>query len=475
MRTLTMTILLFAFPLLAHSAVIEVPKDYPTIQAAIDAAVNGDTVLVAPGTYVENIDFKGKAITVSSSGGTTVTVIDGNQFGSVVTFENSEGLNTVLQGFTLSNGIGNDNYFPGCCNSVGGGIFCISSSPTITHNTISGNYAHSAGGIFCYDYSSPIIANNIISGNSAMVVAAGIYCRDNSSPTITNNIFTGNSGDSIFCIGKSSPAITNNTITGNSGGGIYCQESISIISNNTISGNTNGCGIECVYNAFPIITNNTISGNEDGGISCLISSSPSITNTIIWENNATEIYWDGSGNPTFAYCDIKGGWPGTGNINSDPLFVDPYSNDFHLTYPSPCKDSGDNAVTSKLFDFEGDPRIANGTVDMGADEFYTHLYCTGDATPGGTIALNFIDIPNKTPVFLWIGSGVLDPPFHSKKYGDWYLQPPVLIDMFLGAIPQPNGVLSFSYTFDPTFPTIDIPMQALIGKKLTNLCVMPVK
>jgi len=166
---------------------------------------------------------------------------------------------------------------------------------------------------------------------------------------------------------------------------------------------------------------------------------------------------------------------GVGMIDSAPLFVDPANNDLHLTFNSPCRGSGDNTVVTALCDFEGDPRIAYGTVDMGSDEFYTHLYQTGNTTPGGAVGLRLVDLPGTSPVILWIGSGVIDPPFHSKKYGDWYLQPPLLVDMFLGAIPSPTGVLSFPYTLDPTFPIMDIPMQALIGKKLTNLCVMSVK
>jgi len=89
--------------LLSHNLInsifgtLNVPGDYATIQGAIDAAVNGDTVLVAPGTYVENIDFLVKAITVKSSSGAEATVIDGGNppdpdFGSVVTFSNGEGV-----------------------------------------------------------------------------------------------------------------------------------------------------------------------------------------------------------------------------------------------------------------------------------------------------------------------------------------------------------------------------------------------
>jgi len=75
----------------AASTILHVPGDYPTIQAAIDAAVAGDTVLVDPGTYVETINFRGKAITVKSAYGPKVTFIDGNRRGSVVTFDSREG------------------------------------------------------------------------------------------------------------------------------------------------------------------------------------------------------------------------------------------------------------------------------------------------------------------------------------------------------------------------------------------------
>jgi hypothetical protein len=64
--------------------IIHIPADQPTIQAGIDAAHNGDTVLVSPGTYYENIDFKGKAITVTSSAGAAVTTIDGGGNGPAV-------------------------------------------------------------------------------------------------------------------------------------------------------------------------------------------------------------------------------------------------------------------------------------------------------------------------------------------------------------------------------------------------------
>jgi len=90
----------------AFAETIHVPGDYPTIQKAIDAAVNDDTVLVAPGTYVENIDFMGKAITVQSEKGPESTILDGGQQEAVVTFNSGEGYQSILDGFTVTNGDG---------------------------------------------------------------------------------------------------------------------------------------------------------------------------------------------------------------------------------------------------------------------------------------------------------------------------------------------------------------------------------
>jgi len=309
MRTLTMTILLFAFPLIAHSAVIEVPKDYLTIQEAIDAAVNGDTVLVAPGTYFENIDFKGKAITVTSSGGAAVTIIDGGNpshpdNASVVYFKSGEGLGSVLEGFNITNGTGTKdpyNYI------VGGGIYCYNSSPTITNNTIIGNRANdNGGGIFCHN-ASPNITNNTINDNVASEYGGGIYCY-NSFPIIMNNTITWNC--SMY-----------------GGGGLYCYDSSPIITNNRIYLNgtaQNGGGIHCWSGSSPKISNNTIINNKastGGGIYCNYGSYPTVTNTIIWDNTAPS--WPEIYGPLLIvnYCNIKGGYVGTGNINSDPLLV----------------------------------------------------------------------------------------------------------------------------------------------------------
>ena len=103
MRLLAISAALIVIHSLAVSATIYVPDDYSTIQEAIDASSNGETIIVRPGTYVENIDFKGKAISVRSEQGAAVTTIDGSQAESVVMFRSREGPDSILAGFTLAN------------------------------------------------------------------------------------------------------------------------------------------------------------------------------------------------------------------------------------------------------------------------------------------------------------------------------------------------------------------------------------
>lgn len=262
-----------------HAAIIHVPADQPTIQAGIDAAVEGDTVLVADGTYTGDgnydIDFLGKAIAVISENGAESCVIDCEGNGRGFFFHNGEDSGSILQGFTIRNA-----WTPG----AGAGIYCVAnSSPVITDNVITGNVSSNGGGIACNN-SSPTIANNRIVGMSVTYNGGGISCGLNSSPTIEHNTIVGNE-------------------TGNEGGGIYCENnSTPTITGNIIVGNTSngwGGGIDC-YGASPIITDNTIIGNvavtgAAGGIGSWNSDDALITGNTIMENSAGGTEYGGGG------------------------------------------------------------------------------------------------------------------------------------------------------------------------------------
>jgi hypothetical protein len=157
-------VLVFALAVVPSSlaSIINVPLDQPTIQAGINAAKAGDTVLVAPGTYIENINFMGKAITVKSSNGPKVTIIDGNAAASVAAFVAQEGPKSVLSGFTLRNGVGTFQF-----SYLGGGVAILNASPTIKHNVITNNTAGAHGGGIGVNFGSPLISGNTVTHNLA--------------------------------------------------------------------------------------------------------------------------------------------------------------------------------------------------------------------------------------------------------------------------------------------------------------------
>ena len=173
--------------------------NYTTIQEGIDNSVNEDTVLVYPGTYYENINYIGKNITVASKYITMQnnsyidsTIIDGNQNGSVVTFNSGEDSTAILCGFTIQNGSGTIDLYADYC---GGGIFCKDSAMNTKNSIIKGNTSRSGGGI--YVRNGNIKLNNVIIKYNEVSTTGGgggIYCKNADLSLQSTDIYYNHSG-----------------------------------------------------------------------------------------------------------------------------------------------------------------------------------------------------------------------------------------------------------------------------------------
>lgn len=245
------------------SSIIHIPADQPTIQAGIDISVESDTVLVQPGTYIENINYNGKNITVASLFLTlqdtlyiNQTIIEGNQYEDIIIFENEEDTTSVLTGFTIKDG-----------NT---GIKCINSNPRLINLHISNNEEH---GIYLFNFQS--IISNVCSYNNGYwydIDGVGIYIEN-----------------SILLINETS--VYNNTAAGLEpfsackGTGIAIINSEVEIKNSHIEENGNadfGAGIYCSYSTLDL-DNVTVKSNDGGGI-WISNSDTTIKNSILSDN-----------------------------------------------------------------------------------------------------------------------------------------------------------------------------------------------
>ena len=405
-----------------------VPADYPTIQKAIDSACDGVTIIVAEGTYYENINFKGKYLTLTSEdpndqGVVAATIIDGNSHGTVVYFSPRKDSNSRLAGFTITNGNSQrgggiycftSNLVITNCNissnsaEDGGGIFNYGSNPTLEGCTFSGNSANYGGGM--YNYSSrPTVKDCTFTNNSAVgefsgMGGGGMY-NENSRPTVKDCTFSANSasyGGGMYNYNNSSPVVEGCTFNANSvyqyGGGMFNDyRSSPTVTNCTFSGNsaTYGGGMYNYNNSSPTVKDCTFSGNHAyfGGGMYNEYSSPMVTNCAFTSNSAGYgggMYNKNYSSPTVKNCTFSGNYSeydGGGmlnEVNSNPTV-------------ECCTFNGNGASEGGggIFNYRSSPTVKNCTFigNWGNSANYggggIHNYKSGPTIEGCTFTANW--------------------------------------------------------------------------------------
>ena len=277
-------------------------SSFATIQHGIDAASDGDTVLVSSGVYIENINYNGKNIAVIGENRET-TIIDGNQNGSVVTFESGEDSTTLLMNFTVTNS-------GGLSYDWGGGVIARNESSPVLD--------------------SLIIIDNEGGGYEGMDGGGGLCVIHNGNVRINNSI------------------ISNTTSESESGALFACQggeikATNCLIVNNSTGGVSAGCNSGSGNNAIELI-NCTVTDNNNYGI--YIFGDVSVSSSIIYNNgwngqwNISDI--DGQVSLSVSNSLVQGGYEGEGNIDANPLFCDPENGDYSLAANSPAVGTGEN-------------------------------------------------------------------------------------------------------------------------------------
>jgi hypothetical protein len=341
MRVLSILVLVLGFATAAGAAIIDVPADQPTIQAGIDAAQAGDTVLVACGTYYEHdIVMKSGVWLRSRTGDPSCVTVDAQRLGRVVYCDHVDA-EAGIEGFTITGGY-LDGYWP---DSRGAGIYLASSSPTIRACFMKGNEGQAGGG-GCFVYDSRSVIENCVFSDGSAIDGGGIYI-DDAAPTVRDCVFYDNEalfwGGAIFCENHAAPLIVGCTLVHNTayeGAGLWCvNECRPRLENCSVAFNLHGDGVFAAL---------------DPGYDCIVTVSCS----------------DAFGNVSANYGGTLEDPTGSdGNISSDPLFCDAASHDFRLAEGSPCLPTNNECGVLIGANGEGCPAaadVADEALDAGS-------------------------------------------------------------------------------------------------------------
>ncbi|MEM7261183.1 MAG: right-handed parallel beta-helix repeat-containing protein, partial [Planctomycetota bacterium] len=361
-----------------HASEITVPGDVPTIQAAIDLALDGDIVLVSSGFYPESIDYLGKSIHLLAIDGAASTTIDAQGLGPVVRFTNGETPMSVLEGFTVTGGVGD----PTGGLIAGGGIRVIDASPQILGCVIANNVAADGAGIYVAGVdASPLFFQCSIEFNASTFTGGGVCIEENASPelfecTLLEN--TALSGGGVW-VHIATPTIRDSHFAGNSatlaagalaavsadvfvsacdfrdnsaqnGGAVVTDDAVLLCRRSTFYNNS----AQAFGGAFRLQGTSDVtlehctlaynSGIQGGGAADVASADAFlIHNSIVYGNLFGPIPFEPAvpAATTIEYSVVQGGFVGEGNFDQDPLLENLEAGQFELLLDSPCINAGD--------------------------------------------------------------------------------------------------------------------------------------
>jgi len=417
---------------------VEGGGEYTSIQAAIDAAADVDEIEVGPGTYDGTVNLRGKAVRVYSGGGAEATIIQGmsneGDFGRVVECISGEGPGTILEGFTVQAeedfGIGLycegsgptviDCVFVGFqfsdCEEdagMGWGIKTYQSHPTVVRCTFRENGDWWGGGMRNVE-SSTVVTDCVFENNGWGEIACGIDnldssveisgCRfdDNRPHSIINRAGTVVITDSTFSLGSIRNDGTNMEIIGcafvaaqvrSAGNSIVTVKNCTFEGEGLFNSGSQADVANCVFSLCDWGTVSNYSGSSATLVNCTFvknrhgwegvggaifnryNSHAIVRNCIFWDNGPDALHNVDSSTTAVTYSNVPGGWPGEGNMDEYPLFIDEEAGDVRLRWFSPCVDAGSDAAVGVESDLDGNPRVVDGSgdgmacVDMGAYEY----------------------------------------------------------------------------------------------------------